>query len=199
MTSFIQPIDWKDIETAIHRMVTDELGYEDSNVIWERANVPQPSYPYVSLFRLVGPTKEAGKDEIRSQFDSTQPQGKQIEMLSTGPRAFTLSISSHVDEESGANDPNCNAMFVCSKLQSALGKTSVLDQLAAVEVSVIEELAVTDTSLVVNGKWLSRATLDVRLRTVSNVTERTAWIDEAETTGTISPGAPFTQTIDTTP
>lgn len=181
----LQPIDWGAIEGAIFDWVVDKLALPENQVIFEDQNLPQPPYPYVSLKRTAGPTKEGGKDELRASTDLTQPAGQEIELLTAGLREFTLTTQVWVDPFSGANDPNGDAVKLASKLQASLGQLTVQERFRTVGVAIIEELAVTDTSLVVNAEFISRATLDVRLRVTSGITERTGFYDKTliESTG----------------
>ena len=48
--------------------------------------------------------------------------------------------------------------------------------------------AVIDTSVVVNAKWDSRATLDIIIRFASVMTEKTGYIEKVEFSTTVVPG-----------
>jgi len=178
----LQPIDWESIEDAIYAWLTGDvegLGAIVPEAIWENQNVPQPAYPYASML-VTSHTKEGGRDEIRTTYDAAQPLGEEIEFLATGPVQFTLALSFHVDPTAGGNEPAGRARALATKAQASLGLLAVLDHLSGAGLSVIAEEGVTDTSVVVNGEWLSRATLDVRLRTASQMTQRLGYIDKVE-------------------
>lgn len=176
----LQPIDWTTVEGSLFDWITDKLGLTDDRVIWQDQNVPQPAYPYISLKRS-GWLKEGGVDETRTSTDLTQDPGKEIELLTTGPREFTLNIQAHLDEAAGSIDPGCDAVFLLSKLQASLGQLSVTEALFRdANIAVIEELTIEDISLVINGLYLNRASMDVRFRTTSQITERTGFMDKVE-------------------
>jgi hypothetical protein len=169
-----QPIDWKKVDDAIYDWIGGKLGY---TVIWENQNVEQPAYPYVSLLRT-SLAEEGGPKETRHSFISGQPAGQEIQLLTYEPVKFTLAVSVHVDRAQGANDPSSNAMDIASKIRGSLGQESTIEQLLAEGLSVVGEEGIQDTSVVVNGVWISRATMDVIFRTASVMTERTGYADK---------------------
>lgn len=169
------PIDWQLIEDAVHDWIVEEAALVPA-FVWENQNVTQPPYPYASAKIIEGPTKEGGKDEPRVRNAS----GGQIEIVTVGPVAFTVALAFHLDKDSGAYDPARNARFLASKAQASLGQPRVIAFLSEAGLAVVRELGVQDTSVVVNGEWLSRATLDVRLRTTSAMVERHGYIDKAQ-------------------
>lgn len=178
--ALLQPIDWTTIEAALHGWVIATLGLGDESVIWSDQNIAQPAYPYISMKR--GNIVEGGglTDELRTFTDLTQALGEEIEMLTVGPREFTLNIQAHVDECNGANDPNLNSVKLLSKLQASLAQLSVCSLLSTAGMAVIERLGVQDISLVLNGQFINRASFDVRIRTTSVMTERTGFIDKVQ-------------------
>lgn len=172
----LQPICWKDIEEAIYDWVVLFTGCA---AIWADQNLPQPAYPYVDLKRT-SVTPLGGRPEIRDTTDLTKPNGQEIELLATRPVEFVLTTQVHIDEEAGANNPDIDAFKIATRLQASLGLISVQETLAAAGLSIVEELLVIDTSLVVNGRFVNRAVMDVRLRTASVMTERVGYIEKVE-------------------
>lgn len=176
----LQPICWQTIDDAIYDWVTGKVNLD---AIWEDQNLPEPAYPYLSL-RRSGFRKEGGKPEVRTSTDLNRPLGEEIELLTTSPGEFTLSVKAFVDEDNGANEPNRNAVQYCSKLQASLGQLSVQSHLREAGLAIIEELEVKDISLVENGEFLNRAIFEVRLRATSVMTERTGFIEKVEVEST---------------
>lgn len=179
LATSLQPVDWNTIECCLHDWVTDKLSFDTDRVIWEDQNITQPRFPYISMKRI-STVKEGGVDETRATTDLAQDAGEEIELLTTGPIAFTLTVQAHIDEQWGANKPGGNATFLLSKLRASLGQRSVCDAFTACGLSVIEELAINDISLVFNGQFINRASMDVRLRTASVMTERVGYIDKVD-------------------
>lgn len=178
----LQPIDWETIEDAIYDWLTGAVeGFSAivPEAIWENQNIPQPAYPYASLL-VTSHTKEGGRDEIRASYDAARPLGQEIELLATGPVQFTLALSFHVDAAQGGNESASRARSLAAKAQASLGLPAVIDHLGAAGLSIVAEEGVVDTSVVINGEWLSRATIDVRLRTASQMTQRLGYIDKVE-------------------
>lgn len=182
-----EPVDWAVIDDALFDWIIGALGLENDQCLWAKQNAPQPRYPYVTLDHPGFADEPGTLDETRTSTDLGQPAGEEIELLTTGPREFTLTVTAHVDDRTGgAHDANANAEALLSKAHSSLGKQSVLDALAAAGIALIERMAVLDTSVVVNGEWVSQASMDVRLRVTSNVTERTGYIDKVAVSSTFS-------------
>lgn len=178
-----QPVDWRTIDDALHDWVDGELG-SIQDIRWANQNLPPPDYPFVTLLRS-SVVREGGRADKRHNFDDARPVGEKIELVTANPVGFTLSIQALVDAEHGANDPGCNAVFLLGRLQASLSKQSVVDVFDAAGISVIEEQAVTDLSEVVNGEWISRALFDVRLRTVSEMTESGTYIGKVQIIGDV--------------
>jgi hypothetical protein len=179
-----EPISWTVVDDAIQAWIVSSLSIATGRVIWAKQNLPQPAYPYVVLDHD-GFTPDGTLDETRTTYDSQADPGEEIELLTTGPREFTLTVTAHVDVGEGAYDSDAQATALLSLAQSSLGQRSVLDALGAAGLAIIERLPVQDTSVVVNGEWNSQASMDVRLRATSNMTEQTGYIDKVLLSSTI--------------
>ena len=178
----LQPIDWEKIENAVYDWLTGGIDGFNSIVpeaIWENQDIPQPAYPYASM-KIIAHSKEGGRDEIRTSTDLAQPLGQEIEMLATDQNQITLAISFHTDISSDGMTPASRARALAGKARSSLGLPGVLAFLREAGLAVVAEEGITDTSLVVNSDWLSRATFDVRLRVASQMTERVGYIGKVE-------------------
>jgi len=176
-------IDWAAIECALFDWVnlsfdgsTNDVSLDTGQIVWKDQNIPQPVYPYIAL-KKNSVIRVGGKDEIRTSTDLTKPQGQEIALTTNGVREFTLGIEAFVDEQAGANKPNCDAMYMLSILQGSLSQQTTQETFCLAGLSVIEELAVVDLSEVVNGRFISRASMDVRFRTTFSCIERTGYID----------------------
>lgn len=178
LATALQPVDWETIDDGIYDWLVALL--PSVSVIWANQNIPQPSYPYLSLLRNAF-IELGGVPEKRYTTDLGQPAGDEIEIEATTMAEFTLSIQAHVDAGAGANDPAINAVALLGKVGASLGLLSVQrnfqDNLG---LAIVERLPVQDISLVVNDEWISRAALDVRLRLRTSITERVGYIDKVE-------------------
>ena len=176
-----EPIDWETVEAAVYQWLTEISSIVD-NVIWEDQNVPQPNYPYASV-KFTAQAKEGGRDEIRTDTDLiTRAAGEEIRMINTGPVGLTLPVSFHHDPNTltNASPVGETAMALAMKAQSSLGMQTVLDHFGRANVAIVRERGIQDTSVFVNGEWLSRATLDVAVRTHTTMTEYTGYINKVE-------------------
>jgi hypothetical protein len=183
-----EPINWTVVDDALHAWIVSELSITAARVIWANQNLPQPAYPYVALLR--SGTAEVGTlDETVTSTDLTQPAGEEIELLTTGPREFTLKVTAHVDVGTGAYNSDSQATALLTLAQSSLGKRSVLDALSVAGIAIIERLPVLDTSVVVNGEWNSQAAFDVRMRVTSEMTEQIGYINKTRLSSTFENAA----------
>ena len=171
-------IVWRDIECTLIEWAAPILDLDECRFIWENQNIPQPAYPYLT-FRRDSLIRSGGADEQRTSTDLSQPEGEEVAIETVGIREFTLTVKALVDEETGSTDPDCDAVALLTQLQNSLSQQSVLDALCLGGLSVVQELAVVDLSQVVNGRFISRAALDIRFRTASSCIERTGYINTA--------------------
>lgn len=151
------------------------------DAIWEDEEIPQPDYPYVSMKRTAGPIKEGGLDENRHTFDAARPVGEEIEIQTTGPRAFTLTVQAHVGKPV---DHGRDATALLSRLSASVRQNRTQEIFDTYQLSAIEVLDVSDLSAFENGRWVSRASLDVRFRVLSVITEQLGYIDKVEVEST---------------
>lgn len=182
-----EPIDWTAIDNALFDWVVGALGLSAAQCIWANQDIPQPvTYPYVTLLRTAVAEEGTG-DELRTSTDLGQAAGEEIELLTTGPKSMTLTVTCHNDRSDDAfTDPARNATALLTVAHASLGKLSVLEALGAAGIAVIERLPVADTSVAAGGEWLSQASMDVRLRVTSTMTERTGYIDKVRVSSTIT-------------
>lgn len=186
MTTLIdekQPVDWAAIDDVLYDWIDGELG-SVQDIRRANQNLPPPEYPYITTLRS-SVVRIGGRADKRQNFDDSRPVGEEIELSTSNPTNFTLSLQAFVDADHGANDPGCDAMFLLGRLQASLSQQSTVDVFDAASISVVEELAVTDLSEVVNGEWISRALFDIRLRTVSEMTEKTTYITKVQIIGDV--------------
>lgn len=185
----LQPVDWQAIDDATQAWVASVLGL---TVNWENQNVPQPAYPYVTLLRNPE-TDEGGINEIRNRTvdangdvinpgDPGTPDAN--EAIIFQPIQWTLSATAHTDFGNGGNDPAANAVARLGKLKRSLGLESTTDAFTAVGVSIVSPEEIVDSTLVINGEWISKATLDVIFRTASVMTEAQSFIDKVNLVST---------------
>lgn len=107
--------------------------------------------------------------------------GNEVEVRVTGSTAFVLNVQGferNTRTDNPAADPARNAYDMLTRLRASLGLPSVQAQLRAADIAVIEEGSITDLSEVVEDTLISRASLDVRMRTLSVLTEYQGYITQ---------------------
>lgn len=178
-----QPIDWEIVESALYDWLNQSLELDD-HIIFSDQNVPQPEYPYATLKRI-SEIEEGGDSEVR--YRTLDIDGNEVvdpadayknQAIFYESILLTFSVQFYVDARSGANDPISNAMALASKAKRALSLNSIQEILTAGGLSVVNEGTINDTSVVVNGEWVSRASMDVVFRTASVMTEEVDIIEK---------------------
>ena len=148
-----------------------------------------PTTPRLWSLTVDGPLTWVNNDE-----------GNEIEVRATGSRVVTLNVQTferNTRTDNPGNDPTRNAFNMMARLQASLGLPSVQAQLYAADIALIEELPVTDLSAKVEDTMLSRASMDVRFRTLSSLSEYTGYISELSGVATYggAPDSPITDTL----
>lgn len=172
-------ISWKPIDDALFDWVLRVFpNLERANVQWEDQNLAQPHYPYVSFKKdsIIG---NGSQDETRETTDLAQPLGQEVALETISVREFTLAINAHVDDESGGRDPDCDANWMMTKLQTSLSQLITKENFELAGISTIEDLGISNLSQTQNGVFFSKANMDVRFRVCFSSIERTGYIDSA--------------------
>lgn len=137
---------------------------------------------------------------VTDDFDGAQisrannDAGSELEVRVTGSREFTLNAQAferNTRNAKPASNPSTNAYNTLTMLQSSLGLPSVQEQLRGADISLIEELPIADLSEQVEDTLLSRASMDIRMRTLSVLLEHQGFIETVSGVSTFAvPGEP---------
>lgn len=110
---------------------------------------------------------------------SNNGTGNEVAITANGSTQFTLNVQAfhrNTLTDFPATDPGRNAYNLLTTLRASLGLPSVQAALRAAGVAVIEEQAILDLSEAVEDTIVSRASLDVRMRTRHALTEYVGYI-----------------------
>ena len=167
---------WAPIKSALFNYVNDALpDIPADRIIWAKQDLPEREYPSVVLdWASVVTVGDSDETRIRELEDKSG-----IEFVTVMIREFTFSIEIAVDEPQ-SNNPDTDAMFLCSYLQGNVGRRSVIEKLSLANLARVETLAVADLSRVVNGNYISRAVLDIRMRTTLDDSETVEYIERVQ-------------------
>lgn len=184
-------MDWATIQNALIAWFAAASGL---TTIWANQNAPQPAYPYAVLNIISGPVV-LGIDETRATVDAADPPppaGQEIILETCGPRELTVSCQVLSSSDTPPND----ARSLLTAAQAALRQIGMTEALNAAGLGVQQADAVMSIPNIANGRWLSRAAMDVRFNAWSSVTERTGYIQttEAQATFTKEDGTSTTTT-----
>lgn len=174
------PIDIKTVKDAVHLWFSGQTGL---TTVWADQDAPQVGYPFAMINMIAGPTKVGGQDEIRNKTDLGQPNGQEIQQNIVGLREFTIScqvFNRPSGEDSLLHDEL--AEHHLSIAQSSLDLPSVQSQLRESNVGIIGDEGITNINEVIEDSWVSRANMDVRFYTVSEISERTGFIEKTKDT-----------------
>lgn len=170
-------IDWDAIYTAIQSVVATATGI---TVIRANQNAPQPAYPYVTYKRLTPGARETEFGEVRYSEDLGAGPGEEIIATAASQVAFTMSFQAFADSDA----PAANADHYLTLLQGALALPSVQRTLRAAHAVPVEIVDSQNLDDIAGGEWKSRASLDIRFRTVLSSSEATGYIATTEVAGT---------------
>ena len=172
-------IEWKSIEKVLFDWVLRVFpNLTKEAVQWEDQNLPEPIYPFVTL-RKSTLVSIGAPDETRQTTDLSQPRGEEVSFETISVREFTLFMNAHVDEDSGAKDPDCDAFWMMTKLQTSLSQITTMENFELAGISTIEDLGVDNLSQTQNGEFFSKANMDVRLRVCFSEIDKRGYIDSA--------------------
>jgi len=203
----LQPIDWKTINKALTDWITDSVPAVEERVRWENQDISQPrriDFPYITMLRT-SVVDDGGIAETRTRtLDAdgdivTDTNGLipfRNEELSYEPVLINLAVSAHVNSKSGVNDPSCDAIALLSRAQRSLDLTSVCLKLGDSGLSPVDDGSIVDTSVVINGKWQSKATLDVVFRTASVLSSGTTPLSFIDDIQLVPVGFPIDPVVD---
>lgn len=186
--TFTASLPWKQYEIAIKSWVKNVLGIDG---YWEQQNVTEKRYPEITLARLNGPIGAGGYNDFQTVTIDTVT--KERVTTSEGHREFTLTVKAATPRD---YDTERDAVSLLSTLGSSIKLDSVHDLFEANAMAAVQVYGVVDISQVVNGEWISRASMDVRFRVASQIVERVPYFVKVQITST-QPAAVDT-TVDTT-
>jgi len=151
-----EPVTATDNATSVDIVGDDETG--------------NPGTPGLFNVTAAGPLNWANNDA-----------GNEVAVRTSRLVEFMLNVQGYhanTATDYAATDPNRNAYHTLSTLRASLGLPSVQAALRDADIAVVEETSIQDLSEVVEEGFISRASMDVRLRTVSALTEYTGYIAE---------------------
>ena len=128
-----------------------------------------PGTPRLFNVALAGPLSWTNNDA-----------GNEVEVTANGSAEFTLNLQGfhrNTATDFPATDPMRNAYATLTTLRASLGLPSVQAALRAAGLAVIEEMTITDLSEEVEDTIISRASLDIRMRTRYALTEYIGFIE----------------------
>ena len=172
----------------------------DNSTDFDVVGNPEDDNPSVKrLFNIV----------VNDDFDGDQiswannDTGNEVAITATGRREFTLNVQAfdrNTRTDNRGSDPDRNSFNTLSILQCSLGLPSVQAHLRGDNIAVIEELPIQDLSERVEDAIESRASMDIRMRTTSELTEYVGYVDRVEAEGeyTTAGGDTITDTIEAT-
>ena len=173
------PINWTEIEDAIHASFVSATGMTATKVLWgEQAN-PQPVRPFATLKIMSGPVRLGGVDEVRKSYNPAAPLQQEITHEVSGQREITVECQVFSDNVHGANA----ARAILSKLQTGLFLPTIRYALNTAGLSLMASDSIVDLTAIVATKFQSRANLDLRFNLVDTASQLHGYIETAQVAG----------------
>ena len=170
--------DWRTMERNVATWAQGAFpGVPDESVIWADQNIDQPPYPFVTL------KKDAFADTSEDSEIVTVDDGEGGRLLQSRAHAeFTLTIRTHVDERE-VEENGDNAFSMLADLVARLNLPAARDELCEAGLAIITRSPVLDISSTTNNKWVSRATVDIRVRAAVINEEPVEYFESVEVDG----------------
>lgn len=111
--------------------------------------------------------------------------GHELVTVAKGTRKVVYQLNFHNSEANLRADANAAGMALAEAAVSSLSKQSVIDQLWAAGLGIVNNEAVKKTDVVLNGEWVSRGTVEVSFNIATTSTEDNGYIDTATLNGNI--------------
>lgn len=125
----------------------------------------------------------AGRGNNVYKYDSTKPQGQEMQETFTDNKEFTLNLEIYASAlQTGFANP---AISYLENAIMTLGLQSTIQTLFAAGISLTEHESPLDVSALVATGFQSRATADIHFTTADQVSSGHGYIAEAEITTTI--------------
>jgi hypothetical protein len=161
---------WATVENALHAWVVSASGLAAGKVLWAFQNIGQRERPYVTL-RILG-LERVGHDALVQSYDADAAAGQEVTLAVDGRRTLVVSVQAYSAGVVGAG----TAREIVAKVQTALSLPSVQTTLRAAGLAVLNEGRITDVPELVETRWESRASLDVRFHCIDSASEKTGYI-----------------------
>ena len=158
-------VDLTTIKAGIIAWVKAESGLAANRHAWAEQNAPSPDTAYVTL-RLAS-LQKVGDDYIPMPDNSGA-------IKITGNRDFTLGLQAY----------GPGALGILETLRSSLAKESVHAAFIVAKIAIVNSEDVLNTTTLVQSRFQEQASLDIMLRTYSEVSDNLGKIEKAEITET---------------
>lgn len=178
-------VDISTIKAALIAWVQGNDGLADNRVVWGEPNAPRPDLPYVQL--KITSLARVGEDY------RPQPEDVAGTVKITGNRDFVVPIQAF----------GVGSLGILEDLRSSTEKVSVRDAFGAAKFCVFDTGDVLDTTELIESRYREQGSLDLFMRTYSEVTDVLGTIAKAEVEETYTDAnnqtvLTDTYTIDTT-
>jgi hypothetical protein len=171
------PVDWATIEDAIYDWM---FGATAIVTDWTNEDRPERPFPYTTLKRG-GSLSIQPNAELVEVTNLGAPAGEEIEQTLSTDDEFTVSCQCRT----AADAPGTNANDYLTSAKAALQKPDVRQALRDAGAIVVEAEPVLDLDQIVGEQWTSGASMDVRFRTLAQVTATTGYIAKVGVEGTL--------------
>lgn len=163
--SIAPPIDWVTIENVLAQWVYDVMGLRAK---MGQQDIAERKMPYITMDRLNGPIGDR-------DFHTQTVVENMLTVISEGPREFTITFKASTKRD---EDANSDAVALLTRLGSSHYMVATQELMQENAIALVQVNGVLDISLVINGEWISRASMDVRFRTGSQIKETIPYFEK---------------------
>ena len=166
---------WESIRCGLYEWLLEcsDSRFDDCNISFFDQALPVSEYPFIKI----------GIDSINSDnpsktynTDMTRAEGEEIEVTTSYLKYFTVRIECSTDESSGSSTHSCNSLSTLDSISDSMRTFKAKSIFCKYGLSAIELLDITDISLFLNSKAISRASMDIRFSSFSSCSEFIGYI-----------------------
>ena len=174
-------IAWDAIEDAVRAWVVATAGIDADSIYFADQDLPFSEVaPRISI--RIGDGNRVGQAALQHDFDAGRPLGEEVEFKAQQMLEVVVDLQAFAPTTTGSG---MTARRFLASVLAGLALPSVRDALNAAGLGVLEEGSIQRVPQVRSAAHEDRAVASVRMLVKQEATERTGYIEEVETSGTI--------------
>ncbi len=167
--------NWEAIENAIHAQIAAGSGLAVTKVVWMHQTADRPDTDFIGLEHLGSEYEAPATPEIgqRDNPDSITDDGEELILSALDTVNFGIRLHFYTKTATGAGSARARLAAV----RGFLGCEKVTEELDESDIVLVECGPVQALPAILETRFESRATLDVRFKTVDGFEEKVTYIE----------------------